>query len=168
MEKKATYVNCLRILSTVLCVLLLFVFVSAGCGKAYRTGTEHSRMLSARCSNWGEESLDDDFWADTQWTVYYDGTVECYDEYNLSGATEIVTWELGDADFEALYRLLDQKFLRYKKGPDACDGTAWSMEYYDADGTQKHSFTGYTYGISVLEEIEELLAKPETVKEEQI
>lgn len=166
MGKKVTYVNCLRGLSMALCVLLLLL--SAGCGKSYRKGTEHSLMFSAKCSNWGEVSLEEDFWADTQWMVYYDGTVECFDEYNLSGATESVTWQLSDSDFETLYRLLDKKFLQYKKGTEACDGAAWSMQYYDADGNEKHSFHGYIYGISALEEIEELIAKPEDVKEEQI
>lgn len=166
MEKKAIYVNRLRILSMVLCVL--FLVLSAGCGKSYQKGAEHTLMFTAKCSNWGEVSLEEDFWADTQWEVYYDGTVECFDEYNLSGATEPVTWELSDADFETLYRLLDKKFLRYKKGTEACDGAAWSMQYYDADGTEKHSFHGYIYGISALEEIEELIAKPEAVTEEAI
>lgn len=159
MKEKSTYVKHLCAVCAMLCGLLLSL--SAGCGRSYQKGTEHTLMFSAKCSNWGEVADDEDFWADTQWKVYYDGTVECFDEYHLSGAAETVTWELSDSDFETLYRLLEKKLSRYTKGTDADDGASWSMCYYDADGTEKHSFEGYIYGISSLEEIEELIAKPE-------
>ncbi len=118
---------------------------------------QHTELFTASQSNWGLVSNQEDYWSSSYWTVYYDGTVEYYESYNLSGETSRVTWELSDEDYERLCRNLQGKFLLCNEGVDACDGTGWSMTYHSTDGKKIHNFSGYMYGIQVLEDIVEIL-----------
>lgn len=130
--------------------------------KVIKKTDQHTKLFTASNDNWGETDISEDYWSSSYWTVYYDGTVEYYEVYNLSGETSHVTWELSHEDYEKLCRNLQGRFLKCDQGVDACDGEGWSMTYYGTDGEKIHNFFGYMYGIPVLEEIVEILASDKT------
>ncbi len=135
--------------------------------KITKKSNQHTVMFGAHQSNWGLNDYSTDFWSSSDWTVYYDGTVEYYENYNLSGETSHVTWELSDEDFAKLAKNLQGRFLKCDEGVDACDGDGWSMSYYSESGEKIHGFHGYMYGIPALEEIVELLDSDERDKVEK-
>lgn len=119
----------------------------------------HVVMLQADNSNYGLVDSYSDYWTDDSITVYYDGTVELKKYYNLSGCVVDFEDELSEEDYNMLLDVLTGDFV---KGTcdievDACDGNAWEFVYYDSEGKQLHSFSGYSYGIEPLENIQEML-----------
>lgn len=168
MKKKR---NCILIVVVALMIIVLLggIIISvmdAGVGnknkeKAIKKTDQHAELFTATQTNWGLVNSQEDYWSSSYWTVYYDGTVEYYENYNLSGETSHVTWELSDEDYEKLCRNLQGRFLKCNEGVDACDGDVWSMTYYSTSGKKIHNFSGYMYGIPALEEIVEILDSDE-------
>ncbi|MBR3832736.1 MAG: hypothetical protein IKJ73_00295 [Lachnospiraceae bacterium] len=119
---------------------------------------QHTVLLSASQSNNGLVSREEDYHQSNKWKVYYDGTVEYYETYNLSGRTSIVTWELTDEQFNKLIELLQGSFFDYTEDYDsACDGGTWHYTYYNLEGEKLHSYNGYNYSVPVLLDISEIL-----------
>ncbi len=119
---------------------------------------QHTILLSASQSNNGLVSSDEDYYQSNVWSVYYDGTVEYYEIYNLSGRTSVVTWELTDEQFNELVKLLEGDFFKYDEDYEsACDGDTWHYSYYNLEGEKLHSYNGYNYSVPVLLEISEIL-----------
>lgn len=119
---------------------------------------QHTVLLSASQSNNGLVSRDEDYYQSNKWKVYYDGTVEYYETYNLSGRTSTVTWELTDEQFNKLIELLQGSFFNYTEDYDsACDGGTWHYTYYNLEGEKLHSYNGYNYSVPVLLDISEIL-----------
>ncbi|MBO5390157.1 MAG: hypothetical protein J6A59_18845 [Lachnospiraceae bacterium] len=115
-------------------------------------------LFSASQNNNSLVGNHEDLYQSYNWTVYYDGSVEYYENYNLSGRTSTVTWELTDNQYERLMELLQGKLLSYDDNYDsACQGDVWHYTYYGFDGTKIHSFNGYNHSASVLLEISEIL-----------
>lgn len=135
--------------------------------KVIKKTDEHIEMFTAGKDNWGLVNSQEDYWSSSYWTVYYDGTVEYYEIYNLSGETSHVTRELSDEEFAELSKALQGRFRKCDEGVDACDGEVWSMTYYGTDGEKIHHFFGYMYGIPVLEDIVEILDSDERDKVEK-
>lgn len=169
------------LLMILLIVLLLFLFVGivltvldwrGGKGKKKVTSDgdivyldnisgkmdQHTLLLSASQSNNGLVSIDEDYYVSNNWSVYYDGVVEYYECYNLSGRTNVVTWELTDKQFDELVELLQGDFFKYDEDYEsACDGDTWHYAYYNLEGEKLHSYNGYNYSVPVLLEISEIL-----------
>lgn len=119
---------------------------------------QHTILLSASQSNNGLVSSNEDYYQSNVWSVYYDGTVEYYETYNLSGRTSVVTWELTDEQFNELVKLLQGDFFKYDEDYEsACDGDTWHYAYYNLEGEKLHSYNGYNYSVPVLLEISEIL-----------
>ena len=115
-------------------------------------------LFSASQNNNSLVGNHEDLYQSYNWTVYYDGSVEYYENYNLSGRTSTVTWELTDNQYERLMELLRGKLLSYDDNYDSsCQGDVWHYTYYGLDGTKIHSFNGYNHSASVLLEISEIL-----------
>lgn len=146
--------------------VIMSVIENNGIGKSSKDKViektdQHTELFTACEDNWGLTNNAEDYWSSSYWIVYYDGTVEYYEKYNLSGETSHVTWELSDEEFEKLGKNLQGRFLKCNEGVDACDGTVWSMTYYGTGGDKIHHFFGYMYGIPALEEIVEILDSDE-------
>ena len=68
--------------ATILAGLGLTVILMVVCGGMYwHCGnrppvSDHRIMLEASCMNWGLVDPSSDYWDSSNWTVYYDGTVE--------------------------------------------------------------------------------------------
>ncbi len=166
--KKAKYF----ILSLLLCILFI-----SGCGEnsvkevvtekitvkesSFAPTDLHEKMFVATQQCWGEVSSMDDYWDNTTWVIYYDGTVESYSLYNISGYTDKSIWKLSDEEFIQLTELLNGQFQKKQKIVDACDGDGWEMKYFDEAGELIHSYDGYIYGLKVMEDIEEMLNNTE-------
>lgn len=114
-------------------------------------------MFYAKEENWSCINYSEDEWLYTSWTVYYNGTVEKYDMFNLSGEKNKITYTLSDKSFKKMIKLLNRKFKSIDKGSSAYDGTGWTMIYYSMDNTELHKFEGYIYDIIPLEEIQKIL-----------
>lgn len=127
------------------------------------TGIDRTSVIfTASQSNWGCMDGSTDYWQGSDWTVHCDGTVEYYKYYNLSGATEVVTWKLSEEDLNRLEKILDGGFKLCMDDMDGCDGTGWEMISYDETYKKIHEFDGYIYGNPVLEEIAEIISPPES------
>lgn len=119
---------------------------------------QHTVLLSASQRNNGLVSMDEDYYQSFNWKVYYDGTVEYYESYNLSGRTTTVTWELTNEQFDRLIELLQGSFFNYTEDYEsACDGDTWHYTYYNLEGEKLHSYNGYNYSVPVLLDISEIL-----------
>ncbi len=114
-------------------------------------------MFYAKKENWNCINYSEDEWLYTSWIVYYDGIVEKFDMFNLSGEKNKITYTLSDKSLKKMIKLLNRKFKSIDKGSSACDGTGWTMIYYSMDNTQIHSFEGYIYDIIPLEQIQKIL-----------
>lgn len=98
-----------------------------------------------------------DYWVATMYTVQYNGTVEKYSTYNLSGQTDTIHSELTIKQYKRLRELLDGDFQSYSCDTNGCDGNAWYIDYYDINEESIHDFFGYVYGHKALEEITDIL-----------
>jgi hypothetical protein len=144
---------------TALLMALICLFVLAGCDKNRLPISEHTVLLTATGMNWGEVSDQEDYLANTSYTVYYDGTVEYYEDYNLSGKKNEDEWDMSDEDLNELYEILNGKFLKYDEDRrSANDGEGWKIRSYDEDQTMIHEFTGYIYSNSTLKKIVKLIS----------
>ncbi|MBO7450858.1 MAG: hypothetical protein J6U54_10870 [Clostridiales bacterium] len=118
-------------------------------------------MFVASNSNWGLNSLMDDFWSYDYFKLYYDGTLEISVVYNISGFdTQIVT--ISDDDLKTIYDFAYDAYANdtYKDyNEDASDGESWSFSYFDQEGDEYAIYSGYTYGNESMIEIEEILHK---------
>lgn len=124
----------------------------------YEKLSSRTVLFSASQNNNSLVGNHEDLYQSCNWTVYYDGSVEYYENYNLSGRTSTVTWELTDNQYERLMELLQGKLLSYDDNYDlACQGDVWHYTYYGFDGIKIHSFNGYNHSASVLLEISEIL-----------
>lgn len=140
-------------------------------GESFAPTDLHEKMFEAKMSSWGEVSSVDDYHAYTNWVVYYDGTVEKYSFYHISGYTDKSVWKMSDAEFAELTELLTGKFQKKQKEVDASDGDGWSMTYFDEAGNPIYSYDGYIYGLETMELIEEIIdyqADKEVTQEEYI
>lgn len=120
----------------------------------------HEIMFTSKQSNWGEVYSLDDYYCYTTWDVYYDGTVEMYTFYHISGYTDKSIWELSDDEYKELTKLLNGKFQK-EYNVEACDGDNLDMTYFDKKGREIHQFSGYIYGVKALERIQEILNSTE-------
>ncbi len=125
--------------------------------EAFAPSDLHEEMFLATMSCWGEVYALDDYIADTNWKVYYDGTVEKYSFYHISGYTEKSVWKLDEEAFLELTKLLNGKFQDEQPEVDASDGEGWSMTYFDGSGNVIHTYDGYTYGLKTMERIQEII-----------
>lgn len=123
-----------------------------GCNKKVPT-TEHKVMLEVRNMNWSEVNANDDYWAGSNWTVYYDGIVKFHNDYNLSGVTDEKKWTLNEKQRNKLYQILTSSFKRYTEDRSAADGTGWQFTFYSDGGQILHEFIGYIYNNKTMNKI---------------
>lgn len=117
-------------------------------------------MFTAKNSNWGEVSNADDYWCNTTYNIYYDGTIEVVTKYNLSGSN-MISSTVSDEKLTEIY-----EFAKYNSEVDgfanlnvnACDGESWTFDYYNFAGEKIQLYSGYTYGNVELEELQEFLS----------
>lgn len=132
-------------------------------------------MLSAHTSNWGEACIGD--WGGTSWEIYSNGSYEMTVHY-IQDRDEIYEPDVytGIMTREQFARLLDACDCRWmdpRVNSDACDGQAWMIDMYDADGNVIHTTgkLGYIYGQVKVETIISLLPRPDrdpkTVREKR-
>jgi hypothetical protein len=116
-------------------------------------------MFSAECSNWSANFTQSDYWRNTVFTVCYDGTIEGYSEYNLSGKLGTFTEQLSDEDYDLLFDFLSDGFIhgKYDVDVEACDGAGWYIKCYDTEGEILHKYDGYIYGVDAYEDITKML-----------
>lgn len=151
-----------RIIVAILLIMLLIkVFTDSG-AKNHTSFFNNDVMFTATSSNWGMEDLNSDFFYQSSWTVNYDGTVTFYNEYNISGKVDEVTWKLDEDQRDKLYNILVDNFASDKENRDGCDGVGWNMSFYKDKG-ETYNFDGYIYNNKYLQQIIEIIS-PQDVK----
>lgn len=128
-------------------------------------------LFAATRMNWGMICGNSGEWRNTKYVVYSDGTcwtVSTYDEdpNRRSILPEELrrmeqrprTCRMEEGDFQRLKYLLDNSF-HMSNSVKGCDGDGWEMHHYAPGGKCLHSIHGHIHGVSVLEEIKELLIK---------
>ena len=144
-----------------------FMTTFVGCNKKVREEdvdfsqlkTNSTIMFRASVSSYGECDINDDFWTGADYTVYYDGCIQIQDNYNLSGDYS-AEMQLSDKDYKTLYLFAvnavnTNQFSETKV--DACDGSGWDFWFYDENQNGTCIYSGYTYGVEELEDMQALL-----------
>ena len=116
-------------------------------------------MLSLMNYNWDLVNPADDYWDYSTYDVYYDGTIIITNAYNIS-PDKVAGGQLSDDDYVTLYlfginAVTNDTFVN--EYVDACDGEGWDFVFYDTDGNQTMIHSGYSYGITELEDIQSLV-----------
>ena len=111
---------------------------------------KHTVMLTIKNIYDGPVFPEEDYKVSTYITVYYDGTVEYCEYYNLSGETTTVSWELDDATFGQLVDELEKEFMNHEERDDGFDGSYITVIYYDEKEDIKKQYGGYIYGLEDL------------------
>lgn len=139
---------------------LLTAFCLTGCSPQKLPTSEHLVMMTARETNWGEVLLTDDFWCASYWTIYYDGTAEYYEDYNLSGVSNERSWTLSGEDLLAVYRILYSTKNIENDHSSGCDGTGWKITFYDEEQEVINDYSGYIYSIDDYMRLQDLISVP--------
>lgn len=112
---------------------------------------KHIVMLTVRDSYGGPVYENEDYCQCHFWTVYYDGTVEYYESYSLSGATTMVSWELDEETFNELATKLEKNFMKHEADDEGgFDGSWITIVYTDEKGNVRKQFDGYIYGLEYI------------------
>lgn len=116
-------------------------------------------MFVVRYSNWGEVSIDDDFWSGSTYTIYYDGTIILEDSFNLSG-DYVGGMQLSDSDYIDIYLAGINAYNNdyYEDNSiELCDGTNSIFTFISPDGDERELFRGMIYEDSELAIVERAL-----------
>lgn len=140
-------------------VMMIMVLGLTGCEKTPPTN-EHVVMMTAQRMNYGEVDRSEDHWESDFWTVYYDGAVEFYEQYYISGAINQQSWTLSEADFNEVFRILSTEMDVKDDYSSASDGEAWRIVYYDDDQKELETYNGYIYNHDAFLQLEALLEVP--------
>lgn len=108
-------------------------------------------LATVRHSNWGMTY--EDYWDSTDFTVYYDQTIERTEYYVVGGKDVKYTAKdyISADDFEDLEKNL-QKVRPKHSSSEGADGDAWAIQVYDEEGKLTNSMpAGYVYGVNLLE-----------------
>ena len=120
--------------------------------------------FTASCSCCGPFNWGCDYWTVTSYSVYYNGTIEITTSYSLSGDSK-VTKPISFNDLKTIRSLADS-FVENKSSydldySDTYDGSQWGFTVYDTNGSSKSIYGGYTYGITELIGIQDILGRYE-------
>ncbi len=133
-----------------LLIIIAALLVMTGCGKPSEytlSEEEYERLITldgpmfryGRHSN-GLVFGQDDYWEGSGFTVYYDGTIEGYTSYNLSGAfTSSATLE--KEDYITIYEFCRNWMQSDMNGAydyGGCEQDSYSFDFYDEEG-ERHS-----------------------------
>ena len=100
-------------------------------------------MLEATHMNYGEHSIEEDYWSSTTYFLNRNGEVTCINSYNLSGDKK-VTFTISEEDVISVIKILNSQKHAIDDN-SAMDGSAWNIEYYDIDGSLISDYNGYIY-----------------------
>lgn len=140
-----------------LCLLLVALTICGlcGCGDVNIPDNADYVIMKATHMNYGQNSMDDDFWSSTTYILNANGEMKCVDSYNISGENEY-TFTVSKEKVEEIAKILDsQKFA--KDDDSAMDGTAWDIEYFNADGKVISDYNGYIYDNKKYMQLAEIL-----------
>ena len=127
-------------------LMIAALLVMTGCGQPGEytlSNEEYERLiqLDGPMFTYSRQSNDlvffyDDFWEESGFTVYYDGTIERFTSYNLSGKfTSTATLEKDD--YITIYEFCRNWMQSDKNGVYAyggCEQDSYSFDFYDEDG----------------------------------
>ena len=120
--------------------------------------------FSASCTCCGPFNWGCDYWEKTSYYVYYDGTISIRTDYSISGES-VVTKEISYDDLKTIRSLADS-FVENESSydldySDTYDGTQWNFTVYSTSGNSRYIYGGYTYGITELTGIQDILGRYE-------
>lgn len=115
------------------------IFVT-GCSKEPPT-SEHKIMLEIHYDIGAPGPIDVEYCTDTYRNIYYDGNVELYSIYTLSGVKDKSSYTLSQNELNELYGTLNGKFRRCKDIPHDLDSDYWYFTFYDENGEEVHAIT---------------------------
>ena len=100
-----------------------------------------------------------DTWINTEFVLYYDGTLEMTVNRNLTGSITQST-QISDIDYMSIYDFAYDGYINetYK---DYCeyvdDGAMWAFYFYDSDKSTHVVYSGYAYSNEAMCDIEDIL-----------
>lgn len=144
MKKKI--IKVLIIILMIISALAVGVYYIFFADKLPQKTDQHDVMIYIRNSYDGPVNHSEDYLSSYCYNVYFDGTVEFYGCYNLSGKTDTVSWELSDEEFDNLVARLYEDFIECDEVVCGFDGGLLTLIYYDEEGNKLYKFYDYVYG----------------------
>ena len=142
--KKIIYIVCIIIV--VLLIFLASKFIIKN----------NNMLLYAKKVNFGITNDAEDYRKNRTYKVYYDGTMQVSDEYNLSGKKIVkVKEKLTQTEINEIQKELEKE--NKDKKVNASDGSSWEIKGYDKSGKEIINYNGYIYGKKNLEHIENII-----------
>lgn len=143
-------------------LFISLVFLLVGCSNSTKLDElkrHNTLMLVIEEQNWGMVCDDEDYWASTTYKVYYDGRLEITASFNLS-EDRTAKFILDEEDYKAIVSFVLNDRDKFKDiFVDGSDGTGWTFIYYDLDGNKEKIYSGYTYGVEALENIQNIIGE---------
>jgi hypothetical protein len=154
-----------------LLIIIAALLVMTGCGRPHEytlTEEEYERLITldgpmfsyGRYSN-GLVSGRDDYWEGSGFTVYYDGTIEGFTSYNLSGEFTS-TAPLEKEDYFTIYEFCRNWMLSDMNGVydyGGCEQDSYSFNFYDEDGERNSLYYTDNIDDDKLKEIVDIYGK---------
>lgn len=123
--------------------LVCIVGIFAGCSKTKKMEYgKHTVMLDATSKSSTVGNKKDDYWICDHWTLYYDGTVEFYSEFNISKKQNISTWKVSEESLLIIHDILESN-KTLTTDAALTKGSYWVIEYKSENGSQISKFEGF-------------------------
>ena len=115
-------------------------------------------MLTIGCENLGPIDWGNDEPRDSDFKLYYDGTMT-KTSYHSESDPEVHTVVIPDKDLVDFYLFCQEyadgsEFAGHEE--NVCDGSMYYFNYYDENGNRNYIFGGYCYELDVLQDIIDL------------
>jgi hypothetical protein len=137
-----------------LLVSVMVICASLCACQVQKTDEDHV-VMAAKHINYGENSVEEDYWVSTTYVLNTNGTLEYVESYNVSGQRKsIVQVEQSTVD-KIIAILKSQRFAR--DNDNVGDGSAWDITYYGPNDKVISDYKGYIDDNKKYKELSEIL-----------
>ncbi|MBQ0065292.1 MAG: hypothetical protein KBT48_05975 [Firmicutes bacterium] len=144
-----------KILTILISFLSAFVLCACANKVDYDALKENTGLMFVATEyNTGENDITSDYWVSTKFNIFYDGSIEVIETYNVSGDIGIRV-SVSDKEYKKIYDFISKG--KIDRSVDGVDGAQWDFYSYDLEGKPTLIYQGYIYGIKEIESIQEIL-----------
>ena len=138
----------------ILLISAVLLFGICACSKTMPDNVDYT-VLEARHIDYGEHSIEEDYWTSTVFTLNTNGKLTREDNFNISESEKIEV-SISKNDVKKIIDILEKQ--KYSKNDnDATDGSIWKIKYFDKNGKIISDYDGYIYNKKGYKELSNLL-----------